>query len=69
LHLGLDPILEEENIKEMVGYGAFLFSINATPSDAIVKINGVERTSANIEPYTTVIWEVSRDGYVTQTGS
>lgn len=69
LHLGLDPILEEENIREMVGYGAFLFSINATPSDAIVKINGVERTSANIEPYTVVTWEVSRDGYVTQTGS
>jgi hypothetical protein len=69
LHLGLDPILEEENIREMVGYGTYLFSITPTPADATVKINGVEQTSAYITPNTTATWEVSRDGYVTQTGT
>lgn len=69
LQLGLDPILEEENIKEMVGYGTFLFSITATPADATIKINNIEQSSAYITPNATATWEVSKEGYVTQTGT
>ena len=69
LHLGLEPILEEENIKDMVGYGTYLFSITANPSDAIIKINGIEQSSTYVTPNSSVSWEVSKSGYITQSGT
>lgn len=43
--------------------------VTPTPADAVVKINGVERSSAAVEIGTTATWEVSMPGYVTQTGT
>lgn len=44
------------------------FSINPEPSDATVKIDGVERKTISVESGTEVAWEVSRDGYETKSG-
>ena len=53
----------------MVGYGSYLFSITTTPSDATIKINGIEQSSTYVTPNGSVAWEVSKDGYVTQSGT
>ena len=45
------------------------FSINATPSDAMVVINGVERSSFVADYGTAITWSVTREGYAGQTGS
>ena len=47
----------------------FTFTINATPADATVVINGVERTTVTVDYGTTINWSVSKVGYATQTGS
>lgn len=47
----------------------FTFTINATPADATVVINGVERTTVTVDYGTTINWSVSKIGYATQTGS
>lgn len=44
-------------------------TINPTPSDAAVKINGIARNNFTVDKGETVSYEVSRDGYVTKTGS
>ena len=44
-------------------------TINPTPSDAIVVINGKTRTTAQVLKGGTVTWSVSKSGYVTQTGT
>lgn len=68
LHLNLEPILEEENIKGLENYGGCKFTIIPTPSNAIVKINGEIKNSINVKPGTSVNYEVSLDDYITQTG-
>lgn len=40
-------------------------SINPTPSDAIVKINGIVRSAATLEKGTSCTYEVSKQGYKT----
>lgn len=47
----------------------YTFTINATPADATVIINGVERSTATVDYGTTINWSVSKIGYATQTGS
>ena len=47
----------------------YTFTINATPNDATVIINGVERTTVTVDYGTTINWSVSKVGYATQTGS
>ncbi len=47
----------------------YTFAINATPSDATVVINDEVRTSIEVASGTTVSWSVSKEGYVTQSGS
>lgn len=49
--------------------GTFTFTINPTPSDATVKINGTARKSITGAYGTAISWEVSKDGYNTRTGS
>ncbi len=46
-----------------------VFTINPNPSDAKVVIDGEERTSVEVDLGTTVSWEVSKDGYETQSGT
>lgn len=47
----------------------YTFTINPTPDDALVTINGVVRTSITVTAGTLVSWEVSRTGYTTRTGN
>ena len=45
------------------------FSITTIPTDCVVKLNGVARTSINIIKGSSVNWEVSKSGYITKSGS
>lgn len=45
------------------------FSINPTPEDAFVLINGMERKSLLAAGNSQVNWSVSKDGYYTQSGT
>lgn len=47
----------------------YTFSISATPSDATVIINSVQRTSYSCPAGTSISWSVSKSGYTTQTGT
>ena len=44
-------------------------TIAASPSDSVVRLNGVVRSSITVPTGTLVNWEVSRAGYVTKSGS
>lgn len=46
----------------------YTLTINALPSDAVVKINGVKRNTASIVENMTARYTVSADGYVSQSG-
>lgn len=48
---------------------SYKFTINATPENAIVTINGETTNSIKLAESSTVDWSVSLDGYKTQTGS
>lgn len=47
----------------------FTFTVNATPADAVVVLNGKEVKSVEVTSGTTVEWMVSAEGYATQSGS
>lgn len=47
----------------------YTYTINPTPADATVIINGEERNSINVISGTTVSWEVSKTKYITRSGS
>ena len=46
----------------------YTFTIVPVPSDAKVVINGVERTTIEVQEGKNVSWEVSKDGYIRQSG-
>ena len=45
------------------------FTINPTPADATVTLNGETATSYTGTRGTAIAWEVSKEGYVTQSGN
>lgn len=47
----------------------YTFTINPTPSDATVTINGSTRTSLTTTAGTTITWSVEKTGYTSQSGS
>ena len=47
----------------------YTFTIDPTPADATVEIDGVEQSSVTVEDGTTVSYEVSKEGYITQSGT
>lgn len=47
----------------------YTFEITPTPVDATVTINGTEQSSITAPAGTLIEWEVSKTGYVTQSGS
>lgn len=47
----------------------YTFTINPIPSDATVIINGQVRTSLTADENTQITWEVSADGYISQSGT
>ena len=44
-------------------------TFQSVPSDAVIKLNGVEQTSVTVEYGDTISYEVSADGYLTAVGS
>lgn len=46
----------------------YRFAIEVMPADAVVVINGLERTSAQFGAGSRVEWSVAKDGYRTQSG-
>lgn len=47
----------------------YTFTIDATPADATVTINGDEQTSLTANVNTEITWSVAKEGYTTQTGT
>lgn len=47
----------------------YTYTINPTPADAVVVINGSTTKSIRAAKGHTVTWSVSKTGYVTQSGS
>lgn len=47
----------------------YTFSIAATPADATVTINGEVRSSITADYGTSIAWEVSKEGYTTQSNT
>lgn len=45
------------------------FTVNPTPSDATVILDGETRKSITVNYGTSVSWQVSKDGYITQSGT
>ena len=56
----LDIVMEETN--------AYKLTIVPGPMTATVKINGIERKSMKVSLGQVAVWEVSQEGYVTETG-
>lgn len=48
--------------------GKVTFTINPTPEDATVKLNGVEQKSIKVAKGTEVDWEVSKENFTTRSG-
>lgn len=46
----------------------FTYTINPTPSDAIVVINGIEQNTITADYGSVIDWEVSMEGYTSQNG-
>lgn len=46
----------------------YTFHITASPSDAIITINGEQTNEIRVPESTNIEWSVSRDGYVTRSG-
>lgn len=49
--------------------GKYTYTVNPTPADAIVVINGSTTKSIRAAEGHTVTWSVSKTGFVTQSGS
>lgn len=47
----------------------YYFSINPTPSDATVVINGNEQSTYEAQEGSIIVWSVSKEGYVSQNGT
>lgn len=45
------------------------FTINPTPADATVTLNGVAQSSLTADKGTVIAWEVAKEGYVSKSGS
>lgn len=58
-------VLEEKQEEEKY----FTLRINPTPSNATVKINGIETNELTVQAYTYVEWSVSADGYISDGGT
>ena len=61
--------ITEDTTVSVTLLASYTFTINATPSDATVTINGVEQTTAQVVQGSTVTWSVERTGYTSQSGT
>ena len=56
-------------VTDIVVVSQYTFTINPTPADASVTINGESRTSITVDDGTTVSYTVEASGYVSQSGT
>lgn len=47
----------------------YYFTINPTPSDATVVINGNEQSTYETQEGSIIVWSVSKEGYITENGT
>lgn len=57
------------NVTGISNVVTYTLTIDPTPSDSTVKINGVEQKSITVNSGSTVNWTVSKEGYIAQSGS
>ena len=66
---GSETLTENKTVDVALEKVQVTVSINATPSDATVTLNGEERNTITVDYGTKVDWVVSKTGYVSQNGS
>lgn len=62
-------MVEDVTINVELELQSYTFTINPTPSNATVKLNGQTTKTLTVVHGTTVNWEVSASGYITQSGT
>lgn len=62
-------LTEDTSLNVSLDASEHTFVIVAVPSDAVVKINGVTTTSCTAAYGTIISWSVSRENYITQSGT
>ena len=66
---GSETLTENKTVDVALEKVQVTVSINATPADATVTLNGEERNTITVDYGTKVDWVVSKTGYVSQNGS
>ena len=66
---GSETLTENKTVDVALEKVQVSVSINATPADATVTLNGEERNTITVDYGTKVDWAVSKTGYVSQNGS
>ena len=66
---GSETLTENKTVDVALEKVQVTVSINATPADATVTLNGEERDTITVDYGTKVDWVVSKTGYVSQNGS
>ena len=66
---GSETLTENKTVDVALEKVQVTVSINATPADATVTLNGEERNTITVDYGTKVDWIVSKTGYVSQNGS
>ena len=66
---GSETLTENKTVDVALEKVQVSVSINATPADATVTLNGEERNTITVDYGTKVDWVVSKTGYVSQNGS
>ena len=61
--------ITEDTTVSVTLLASYTFTINATPADSTVTINGVEQTTAQVVQGSIVTWSVERTGYTSQSGT
>lgn len=66
---GTDAIFENKTVPVTLEKAKVTFTVNAIPTNAVVKLNSEIQNSITVDYGSTVNYEVSLDGYVTQSGT
>ncbi len=66
---GTYVLVEDHSETVSLVINQYTFSIVATPADATVTINGEVRSSITADYGTSITWEVSKEGYTTQSNT
>ncbi len=61
--------LDIELIEDTTYIPNYSFCINATPADAVVKINGFTQSCIEAQEDDIITWSVAKEGYITESGT